>query len=209
MIANTVKEYGKVEKGKGRTIGEYSLIGYYTDSDEIRKGSTIIGNNCKIGSHVIICYGTEIQEYVEIEDFSRIGENVKIGARSKVLYGKKVYNDTIIGADVIIGGFVCERAKIGNKAKIFGELVHTHNNPVFDWDDDDAQEKSPIIEDYSIIGFGAKIIGNIRIGRKTYITAGSIVTRDVPQKCVVSGINVITPYKEWDGNLAKSRFFED
>lgn len=209
VIPDTVKMYGNVKIGKNCIIGEYSVIGYpYVESEKSfksRKNRTVIGNKSVIGSHVIIYEGTQIGDETRIEDFCRIGEKVIIGRGCYILYGAKIYDKTKIGDNCVIAGFCCERAKIGRKVRIFGELLHSHREPHLGWDD--VMEESPIIEDNVFIGFGAKIIGGIKIGRNSYITAGAIVTKNIPSKSIVSGVNNILPYNKWKGGLKKSQFF--
>ncbi len=205
IIPNTVKLYGKVEIGKDVKIGDYTIIGLKIDSNEYENNLTVIGDKCIIGSHVVICRGANIGNKTKIEDFCRIGERAKIGLNCNILYGAKIYDDAKIGDDSIIGGFVCERAEIGNNVRIFGELLHVHREPHLGWDD--VIEKSPIVESNVCIGFGAKIIGGVRVGQYSYIAAGAIVTRNVPSKSIVVGINKIVPYKKWNGKLKNSRFF--
>ena len=208
-IPSTVKLYGEVKIGEKVRIGDYAIIGLGADLIEFSNKSettiTVIGDECIIGSHVIINRGTIIGNKTRIEDFCRIGENVKIGENCYIIYGAKIYDDVEIGKNSIIGGFVSERVKIGNCVRMFGELIHVHREPNLGWDD--VIEESPIIEDRVFIGFGAKIIGGIRIGRNSYIAAGAVVTRDVPPKSIVTGINNIVPYTEWKGELKNSRFF--
>lgn len=43
------------------------------------------------------------------------------------------------------------------------------------------------IEDGAWIGAGAIILANVKIGRKAIVGAGSVVTRDVPDFCIVAG----------------------
>jgi len=206
IIPSTVKLYGEVKIGEDVKIGDYTIIGLRIDSNESEnKSPTIIGDKCTIGSHVVICGGANIGNKTKIEDFCRIGEGVKIGLNCNILYGAKIHDDAKIGDNSIIGGFVCERAEIGNNVRMFGELLHVHREPHLGWDD--VIEKSPIIESSVFIGFGAKIIGEIRIGQYSYIAAGAIVTKNVPPKSIVAGINKIVPYKEWNGKLKNSRFF--
>ena len=45
----------------------------------------------------------------------------------------------------------------------------------------------PVIEDNVLIGAGAIIIGNIRIGKNSIIGAGSVVTHDVKPFTIVAG----------------------
>lgn len=208
-IPDTVKMYGDVRVGKKCIIGEYTIIGYRDveneESFECKDIETSIGNKCIIGSHVVIYKGTQIGEGTKIEDFCRFGEEAIIGKHCYILYGAKIYDETEIGDNCIIAGFCCERAVVGNNVRLFGELLHSYREPHLGWDD--VVEESPRIDDCVVIGFGAKIIGGIKIDKNSYITAGAIVTKDVPPKSIVKGVNKIIPYQEWRGKLRYSQFF--
>ena len=45
-----------------------------------------------------------------------------------------------------------------------------------------------IIGDNCYIGLGAKIFGSVKIGNNVIIGANSVVTKDIPDNCVVGGI---------------------
>jgi serine O-acetyltransferase len=47
---------------------------------------------------------------------------------------------------------------------------------------------APVIGDNVDIGTGAKLLGRIRIGNNVVIGANAVVTRDVPDNCVASGV---------------------
>ena len=52
-------------------------------------------------------------------------------------------------------------------------------------EDDD---RHPKIEDGVLIGAGAKVLGNIRVGHCSRIAAGSVVLQDVPPCKTVAGV---------------------
>lgn len=52
-----------------------------------------------------------------------------------------------------------------------------------------------LVGENSIICTGAKILGNVKIGKNCIIGANSVVTVDVPDDCVVVGYNKILPKK--------------
>lgn len=208
IIPPSVKKYGKVSFGKNCIVGEYSIFGYpYVESEKSFNGidKTLIGNNCVIGSHVLIYEGATIGNETSIEDYCRIGPEVRIGEKCKILYSANINSETIIGDNCVIAGFCCDRAKIGNNVRLFGELIHPHREPHLGWDD--VTENSPEISDDVFIGFGAKVIGGIKIGRNSYIAAGAIVTKSVPEAHVVTGINKKVHFRKWKGKLKTSPFF--
>lgn len=52
------------------------------------------------------------------------------------------------------------------------------------------------IGDNVFIGSGVKILYNVKIGSNVIITAGSIITKDVPDNCVIAGVpgNIICSF---------------
>lgn len=210
VIPDTVKIYGDVEFGKKCIVGQYSVIGYPSVKSEksfrSKGAKTSIGNRCIIGSHVVIYEGAQIGEETKVDDFCRIGEHVNIGKKCRILYGASIYGKTRIGKGCIVAGFCCERAKLGNNVRLFGALLHTHRKPHLGWDD--VEEKSPEVDDDVFIGFGAMVIGGIKIENNSYITAGAIVTKHVPLGSIVFGIDKIIPHVEWKGRLKNSQFFK-
>lgn len=173
-------------------IGEFSIIGKKTT---YLKGNqpAVVKENCIIGAHVTIYEGAAIKRDTQIEDYCRIGEKTVIGSNCRLIYGAKIYGYVTIGNNCIIGGFICEEVKIGNNCRIFGELVHNHKihpcqfHNLTKWDE--GGELAPTIEDNVFIGFGAKIIGKVTIGRCSYILPNAIVNEDVPPHTRVKRVN--------------------
>ena len=52
----------------------------------------------------------------------------------------------------------------------------------------DSGDRHPKIDDGVLIGAGAKVLGNIRIGHCSRIAAGSVVLEDIPPKTTVAGV---------------------
>ena len=52
----------------------------------------------------------------------------------------------------------------------------------------EEQDRHPKIGDGVLIGAGAKVLGNIKIGHCSRIAAGSVVLQDVPPMKTVAGI---------------------
>jgi serine O-acetyltransferase len=78
--------------------------------------------------------------------------------------GIVIFNGTIIGKDVVIG----HQVTLGGR---------------------DLTGAAPVIEEGVYIGAGAKILGEVRIGRGATVGANAVVTKDVPANCTVVGAN--------------------
>ncbi len=50
------------------------------------------------------------------------------------------------------------------------------------------EDRHPKIEDGVLIGAGAKVLGNIRVGHCSRIAAGSVVLKDLPPNVTVAGV---------------------
>ncbi|PHR55423.1 MAG: serine O-acetyltransferase [Robiginitomaculum sp.] len=55
----------------------------------------------------------------------------------------------------------------------------------------DNEDRHPKIGQNVLIGAGAKILGNIKIGDGARIAAGSVVLKDVPARCTVAGVPAV------------------
>lgn len=64
--------------------------------------------------------------------------------------------------------------------------------------------EAPVIEDDVYIGAGAKVLGNVRIGRGAIIGANAVITRDVPPDTTAVGANRIIPPSHAPGKPGNS-----
>jgi serine O-acetyltransferase len=98
---------------------------------------------------------------IEIHPAAQVGRRVFIDHGMGVVIGETaiVGNDVLMYQGITLGGTGKERGK-----------------------------RHPTIEDNVVIGSGAKILGNITIGKNCNIGAGSVVLRDVPENSTVVGV---------------------
>lgn len=178
------------------------LDGTYEETSE-----TVIAGDTYIGYYSIIGSSSKIESHAIIDDYCVIESRVTIGKGSLLIYRAQVCNDAQIGNDCVIGGFVAERVKIGNRCRVFGKVIHLQHDPSLGWDDDDAEEVSPVIKDSAFVGFGAVVSGDVTIGEGAFVCANALVTKDVPDFHIASKINQIVHFSKWNGRLCKSPFF--
>lgn len=167
--------------GEESKIMDYCVIGVENPWDifknEQQKNITI-GAQCTIYPWSIIYEGAFIKDNVQIFERSTIGSLSVIGKSSRLMYGAQVHDKVEIGQSTIVGGFISDNCVIGDDCFVYGSLVHKHDNrDSAKWDEID--EIGPILEDNVFVGWGAVLIGEIRIGKGASIKPNSIVTEDV------------------------------
>jgi acetyltransferase-like isoleucine patch superfamily enzyme len=196
--------FGPLHIAETAVIGEHCTLGYPKEARlTASPGSTTAGSPVIIGergllfNHVVVYEGVEIGESCVVEDRVRIGYDCRIGPRARLVYGAYICDRVTIGADARVAGFVCDGTAIGERSTVMGSLVHEYTSPHQDWWE--THEDSPIVESDTVVSFGATVVGAVRIGPRSYVAAGAVVTRDVPPDHVVVGANVHTPADRWSG----------
>lgn len=90
-----------------------------------------------------------------------------------------------IGPDAVIKGiptlphglhgiFISRYARIGENCRIYQNVTIG-----------EVDKKAPVVGDDCLIGAGAVLIGDIRIGNRVRIGAGAVVCTDIPDDCAV------------------------
>lgn len=139
-------------------IGKNSIIYPFTF---IEKHVTI-GTNCFLGPFLRLREGTRL------EDNTRLGNFIEIN-RSQLASGVTMKHfgylgDAAVGSNVNIGA---------------GTVVANY---------DGKNKNKTVIGEGSFIGCDAVLVAPVKIGKKSLVGAGSVVTKDVPAKTVVVGV---------------------
>ncbi len=181
--------YRRLQQGEWKRLNRPTTIGAHCD----------IGPFCVVGEEALIGEGTILDAYTLIGCGATVGDNVIATHRASV--GDKAR----IGDDCVIGGLICERSVVGNGSRVFGDLIHRQLDPALPWDAPEAVEQSPVLEDGVFIGWGAAVVGDIKIGKGAYVCVGATVTRDVDPGQIVRGTNEMISPDEWPGQLGRNR----
>ena len=147
-------------------------------------------------------------EYESIADDVVLGPGVRL-ARFINLYGCEIGAETMIGAFVEIQrgarigvrskisshSFVCEGVNIGDRCFIGHNITFTNDlTPRATTSDGQLQGPADwtmvptVVEDDSSIGSGSTILAGVRIGRGALVSAGAVVTKDVPAGMLAIGV---------------------
>ncbi len=160
--ARPLRDDGPVEIGDGCAIGPHAVV--YRD---VR-----IGRNTLLGDGAAIREQVRIGDFCIISRFVTVNYETSIGSRTKIMDQTHITGKCRVGDDVFIG-----------------MLVSTANdNSLLTREYDEAATQGPQIDDGATIGTGAIVFPSVRLGAKSLVGAGAVVTRDVAPGDVVMGM---------------------
>jgi serine O-acetyltransferase len=136
---------------------------------------------CYPGFHAILLHRMAHRLYVGgwftlgrvVSQFSRTFTGIEIHPGARI--GRRFFIDH--GMGVVIG----ETSEIGDDVLVYQGVTLGGTGK-------DHGKRHPTIGDGVVIGTGAKILGNIRIGDYAKVGAGSVVVRPVPDHSTVVGV---------------------
>src|SRR6266545_6461148 len=118
---------------------------------------------CEIGDH------SKVGTFVEIQKGAKIGRNCKISSHTFICEGVTIEDDVFVGHNVV---FINDRYPRATTAS--GSLQT----------DSDWVCQRTVVRRGASIGSGAIILGDLTIGERAIVGAGSVVTRDVPPSSI-------------------------
>lgn len=105
-------------------------------------------------------------------------------------YNLKIGDNVTINENVYINAYgnidIGDACRIGNRTIILSS-DHCFDNPSEKIYKQGLKKKAVVISDDVYIGASVIILGGVTVGRHSVIGAGSVVTKDVPDNCVVAG----------------------
>ncbi|MCE4605974.1 MAG: N-acetyltransferase [Desulfurococcales archaeon] len=179
---NTIIGYPVRSKIRGLDLGENKS---YLEALDAVSGGSVLGSGVHIRPGTSVYEGSVIGDGVETGHNVLIRENVEIGG------------NTIIGSSSIIDG----RVRIGSNARIESGVYIPPESVI----EDDVflgpfaivtNDRYPMsrkligvyVEEGAAVGANAVLIAGVKIGKRSIVAAGSVVTRDVPPESVVAGV---------------------
>lgn len=109
---------------------------------------------------------------------------------------RHLYNCELHSSMIVGNGLQLPHNGLGvviNPNSIIGNNVKIHQNVTIG-----GREGSgcPVIEDDVLIGAGAKVLGDIRVGCRAKIGANAVVLQNVPADSIAVGVPAIIKYKK-------------
>ena len=106
-------------------------------------------------------------------------------SRTSEVFGIDIHPNARIGKGLMIDH--AHSVVIGETA-VVGDNVSMLHAVTLGGTGKEEQDRHPKIGDGVLIGAGAKVLGNIHVGRCSRIAAGSVVLDNVPEKSTVAGV---------------------
>lgn len=181
-------EYGINTIGENAVIFDPVTIGFPSRQNigKVDFNGVTIGNNAVLRSGTIlycdVITGNSFStgHNVMVREKTVIGDNVSLGT------GVIIEGNCEIGSNVNLQSlvYIPTNSKIGNHVFIGPNAVLTNDK----YPPHGGQNLSgPAISDYAAIGANVTILPGVCIGRGSLVAAGSVVTRDVPEKTLAIG----------------------
>ena len=186
---------GNLKVGKDVRIGSNVTIkGNVKIGNDVCIESNVVLSNVRVGDNSIIkdfcsVEDSSIAKNVEVGPFARLRDGVvladssKVGnfvevKKSKIGQGSKANHHTYLGD-----------AKIGKKVNIgAGTITCNYDGKV---------KHTTTIDDGSFVGTNSSLVAPLKIGKKAYVAAGSVITSNVPSSALVFGRSKQSIKKNW------------
>ena len=148
-----------------------------------------ISKNVIIESNVVIKKGVKIMSGTTIKSFSYL-ENCLIGKNCSIGPFARLRPETVLQDDVKLGNFVeIKKSKLANKVKVnhlsyLGDSTVGKNTNIgagtITCNYDGKNKYQSKIGENCFVGTNSSIIAPVNIGKNSYIAAGSVITKNVP-----------------------------
>ncbi|MEI8311913.1 MAG: acyltransferase [Verrucomicrobiota bacterium] len=174
------------EIGENTIVEPGVVVGYKYHKD---------AGGAKIGTNGILRMGTIIYGDVSAGDYFQTGHHVIIRAQVKIGDYCNINNQSTLEGIVRMGDGVRIMAHVYIPSRTwFGDHIFVGPGVNFlndmkpgRWPDGAPEPRGAFVEDDVTIGGGCTILPGIQIGKGSFIAAGAVVIKDVPERTLVVG----------------------
>jgi len=149
----------------------------------------------RVGSRGILRLGTIIYGDVELGDYFQTGHYVVIRARVRAGNYCTVCNHSTLEGIIRMGDgvrimshvYIPTRTWLGSHVFIGPGVTFLNDRRPGRWEGGAPEPRGAFVEDEVMIGGGCTILPGVRIGKGSFVAAGSLVTADVPARSLAKG----------------------
>ena len=147
--------------------------------------SAYVDEGCEVGKDTKIWHFCHIQSGAKIGEECSIGQNVNVGSKAVLGNRVKVQNNVSIYDDVII-----EDDAFCGPSCVFTNVINPRSFIVRK-----NEYRTTLVKKGSTIGANATIVCGVTLGKYSFVGAGSVVTKNVPDYALVFGNPAV--FKAW------------
>jgi bifunctional UDP-N-acetylglucosamine pyrophosphorylase/glucosamine-1-phosphate N-acetyltransferase len=182
---DTVTVDWQVEVGEDTVIGPHAqLLGNTRIGEGCRVGASSILENCELAGDVTVFPFTSIQD-------SKVSDGAQVGPYARLRMG------AVVEAGAHIGNFVeLKKTRLGAGSKAM-HLAYLGDSTIGDkvnigagtiTCNYDGRKKHPtVIDDGAFVGSNSTLVAPAHIGAGSYVAAGSVITKPVPEDALGIG----------------------
>jgi len=167
VIGPGVSLLGSTRVGRNCLLRPYSTITDSTLDDNVTVRQNCVVSGSQVASEVILGPFAHLRDGAVIAQEAQIGNFVEV-KKSQVGRGSKARHLAYVGD-----------ATLGEKVNVGAGTVTCNY--------DGEKKNSTQIEDGAFIGSGTMLVAPVRVGRNSYVAAGSTITDEVPPESLALG----------------------
>ena len=164
-----------------------------------RCGPTVIGTGCRLGKGTVVYGDVTIGDHFSTGLYAVIRALVKIGSHCTLGNGSTIEGIVRLGDGVRIMSHVYIPSRTWIGSHVFIGPGTTFLNDRYPYRRDPMPTpRGATLEDDVMVGGGVTILPEVTIGERSFIAAGAVVNKDVPQRTLVKGVpGRYSPVPEW------------
>jgi UDP-2-acetamido-3-amino-2,3-dideoxy-glucuronate N-acetyltransferase len=139
--------------------------------------TAIIDDGAIIGAGTFIWHFSHVMKNAVIGSNSVLGQNVFIGSKAKIGNGVKIQNNVSVYDDVIL-----EDKVFCGPSCVFTNVINPRA-----FVERKNEYKITLVKTGASIGANATVVCGVTLGKFSFVGAGSVVTKDVPDHALVFG----------------------
>lgn len=197
LIGNGVIIHPDTQIGSNVRIDDHTVLGKLpmkAANTAVTKDQQLpplkVGDDCIIGTSVVIYRGCEIGHKVLVADLSTVRENVSIGDFTIIGRGVAVENYCEVGSycKLETNVYLTAYSRVEDRVFIAPCVATSNDNFIGRTEERFKHFKGVTVKKGGRIGVGAVILPGKTIGADCLVAAGAVVTSDTSDKIIVAGI---------------------
>jgi UDP-2-acetamido-3-amino-2,3-dideoxy-glucuronate N-acetyltransferase len=197
IVGNSAVIHEGSEIGANVRIDDHAVIGKQpmrAANSAVTKEQALppakIGDNCIIGTSVVIYAGSVLGNRVLVADLSTVRENVTVGDFTIVGRGVAIENFCKIGSycKLETNAYITAYSELEDRVFVAPCVATSNDNFVGRTKERFKHFKGVTVKKGGRIGVNATILPGKVIAEDTLVAAGALVTKDTPARKIVAGV---------------------